>query len=130
MSKKVDLRAQALAMVKESATVNTSRGERKTMFHTLLLDKELDRTSVIGEIAFNVWEKENPNATDIDPKSFSKITDSVKGSVANFCSKSKRKSTATATYNWDPAYAEFELFKLPGGKLTITKRVNEFETFE
>lgn len=125
-----DLRMQALQMVKEQAATSTTRGDRKNMFLELLKDKEMDRTEVIAEIAFNVWEKENPEAKEIDPKSFQKVVDSVKGSVANFCSKSKRKSTATATFNWDPAYKEFELFKLPGNKLTIRKRENEFETFE
>ena len=127
---KVDLRAAALGFVKQQAVQSTTRGMRKEMFLEMLKGKEMDRTEVIGNIAYEVYMAENPEATELDPVKFETVVASVKGSVANFCSKSKRKSTATATFNWDPAYKEWELVKLPGNKLTIIERETEFETFE
>lgn len=125
-----ELRKQALAIVKEQAVVSTTRGDRKNMFLELLKGKTMKRDEVVGEIAWSVYDKANPGIKEIDAKEFQKVIDSVKGSVANFCSASKRKSTATATFNWDPAYKEWELVKHHGGMLEIKERETAFVTFE
>jgi len=108
----------AAAIRKENVAVKSSKGERKALFHELLLDTEIDRDDLIDKMAVTLEERNE--AKELSDDDFWKFRTSVAKSVSNFISKSYRESTKKATYNGDSDYnAEFVMTR-KGNLLTIT----------
>ena len=98
-------KAAALRTANES--VKTAKGERKNLFLELLKDNEMNRKELETKMAAILEERHNEK--QLPDEEFLKLVASVSKSVSNYCSRSLRPSTAKATFNGDPAYAQYEL---------------------
>ena len=99
----------------ESAT-NGKIGERKTLFHELLLNTEMDKQVVIDTMAITI---EDRNGKTLSDEEFQTLRKSCAKSVSNFISRSFRPSTAKATYNGDPAFNTEFILNRNGDNLII-----------
>lgn len=105
------------AALRPETASSSTKGERKTLFHEILLNKEIEKSVVIDMIAIALEDRHNDK--ELSDEAFQTLRKSCAKSVSNFVSNSYRPSTAKATYNGDPDYSDFTLDR-QGDLLSIT----------